>query len=69
MKIFDLIFDGIISIADSNVEQRQHGYPKLGGFKRDNARLSGDVKKVGQDMAKVIRNRNGSSNKRTCAQQ
>jgi hypothetical protein len=62
MKLMKLFRRGFINIADINVEAR--AYPELGGFKRDNDKLSGDVKKVGADMRKAI-DTHGSSHKRT----
>lgn len=62
MKLIKILRRGMIGIAEATVDVRN--YPELGGFQRDNDRLSGDVKKVGNDLRKAIKS-HGSSYKRT----
>lgn len=59
MKLFKIVMDGLLSIADSTVEQRTYNYPKTGGFDRDMQRIAGDMRSVGGDMRKAI-NKHGS---------
>lgn len=53
-KLLSLISDGAFSIADSFVAPREYAKPTKSGFQQDNAKLRGDVKRVGSGMAAVI---------------
>lgn len=59
MKLIQFIRNGMLAIADSNIESRNYSYPKTGGFERDRQKLSGDMRQVGKDMKKVM-DRHGS---------
>lgn len=66
MSIVKFIVDGMLSVAESNVEVRNYRRPENNGFEQDRKNLTGDVKQVGRDMRKVI-TKHGSSYKRTGA--
>lgn len=53
-KLFELIADGILSIADSSTSRRPYTYPVPDGFARDQENLRGDVNRVGDDMRHTI---------------
>lgn len=58
-KFFNIIADGITSIADTYVSPRDYVYPNRTGFQADRARLRGDVARVGRGMTKVIQTKHG----------
>jgi hypothetical protein len=60
MSILKFLREGILLIADFNVESRNYRIPKAGGFTYDQQRLSGDYQQVGLDMEKVINRHYGS---------
>jgi hypothetical protein len=64
-KLFSLITGGFTTIADAYVQPRSYVHPSRAGFQKDQAKLRGDVQRVGQGMKTVIAAQNGKqSNKR-----
>lgn len=64
-KFLNIITTGFTTIADAYVQPRSYVYPSRSGFQRDQAKLRGDVRRVGQGMKTVIAAQNGKqSNKR-----
>jgi len=59
------LLDGLTTIAESTMERREYIHPKRGGFARDQAKLIGDVRHVGDDVRIVIR-KYEQSHKLTC---
>jgi hypothetical protein len=65
-KILYMITDGLTAIADAYVSPRAYIRPSRNGFQQDQAKLRGDVVRVGKDMKKAITTANGKQpNKRT----
>lgn len=58
-KILSFITGGFTTIADAYVQPRTYIHPSRAGFQKDQAKLRGDVRKVGQGMKTVIAAQNG----------
>ena len=57
MKLIDVFADSMDLIADAYTRPREYAHPSKNGFRQDQMRLAGDVKKVGNDMRRVIAKR------------
>ena len=54
MSTVKKISEGLYLIADTYVNKRDYVYPSIDRRSSDNARLSSDVRVVGNDMKKAI---------------
>ena len=54
MNIKNLIVQGLTTIADSYVSPRDYARPSKDGFRRDQAKLRSDVRRIGADMKTTI---------------
>jgi hypothetical protein len=54
MKIFNIFSQGAEIIVDAYLDPRDYVLPSGQEFSSDRSRLNGDVKKVGNDMRRVI---------------
>lgn len=57
MKLIDLFADSMDLIADAYTRPRGYAHPTKHGFHQDQMHLAGDVKKLGNDMRRVIAKR------------
>lgn len=54
MDILKILRNGAVSMAGSYVSPRDYPRPDRDGFRRDQAKLIGDVRTVGNDIKKSI---------------
>ena len=68
MKFIDLIADGVYLIADAYVHPRGYAIPSKRGFHQDQKNLTGDVRKLGNDMRTAIGKHDKQANQRPSKQ-